>query len=112
MATGILFEFNGMNEKQYDGINDLISLYGNPPRGLILHTAGPASTGQWRVFDIWESKDLFEQFFKQRLQPVFNQIGLNQPPVKQEYFPIHNAYTPQPSLLTNLTNASTAATRR
>ena len=111
MATGMLLEIDGLDDKRYERINDALDLYNNPPKGLIFHTAGPTNSGGWRVLDIWESKDLFDRFFRQRLQPAFNQVGLNEPPSRQEFFPIHNAYVPQPTLLNNLPHATAGARR-
>jgi len=90
----------------------VLGLYGNPPKGLILHSAGPAEPGIWRVFDIWESKALFDRFFEQRLKPTLDRLGLNRPPARQEFFPIHNAFAPQPAILTTLTNVAVAGARR
>ena len=98
MATGMLIEFNGLDEKRYERVNELLGLYQNPPKGMIFHSAGPISGG-WRVFDIWESKDAFQQFFNQRLQNALKQAGINEPPARQEFFSIHNIYAPQPNVL-------------
>ena len=104
MTTGMLFEFEGLDERTYDRINDTLNLYNDPPKGLLLHSGGPIPGG-WRVFDIWESKELFEQFLNTRLQKAFTKVGLTRPPKRQDSFPIHNAYAPQPNLVARLTAA-------
>ena len=101
MATGMLIEFNDMDEKRYERVNELLGLYQNPPKGLLLHSAGPIPGG-WRVFDMWESKEAFQQFFNERLQNVLRQAGATAPPTRQEFFPIHNAYAPQPNVLARI----------
>jgi hypothetical protein len=94
----MLLELNGLNESTYERVNEVLNLYNNPPKGLVFHTAGPIPGG-WRVFDIWESQAAFDQFFTQRLESAFKQVGLTGPPAKQEFFPIHNTFAPQPNLL-------------
>jgi quinol monooxygenase YgiN len=101
MATGMLIEFNEMDEKRYERVNELLALYQNPPKGLLFHSAGPIANG-WRVFDIWESKEAFDQFLKERLQTALQQAGITGRPARQEFFPIHNVYAPQPNVLTKI----------
>ncbi len=112
MSIGMLFEFNGMDSAQYDRISEDLGLYDNPPKGLTFHAAGRAESGVWRVFDIWESRALFDQFLEQRLLPTFKRLGMSGQPARQEFFPIHNGYAPQPGLINSLTNASVGASRR
>ena len=109
MATGMLMEMDTMTDRQYDRVNEVLDIRNDPPKGLIFHTAGPTNAGGWRVFDIWESKELFDQFLNQRLQPALNQVGVTGRPTRQEFFPIHNAGVLQPTLLNNLV---TVAARR
>jgi hypothetical protein len=103
----MLLEFNGLDEKRYERINEVLGLNQNPPKGLILHAAGPISGG-WRVFDIWESKEAFQQFFNQRLQNALKQAGVTEAPTRQDFFPIHNTYAPQPNLLGKVGAATTS----
>ena len=42
---------------------------GNPPAGLIIHTAGPTESG-WRVVDVWESEETMNAFRDNRLFPA------------------------------------------
>jgi len=102
MTTGIVAEFNNLDERRYERVNELLNLYQNPPKGLLLHSAGPIPGG-WRVVDIWESREAFDQFFKDRLSGALKQAGVTEPPTKQDFFPIHNAYAPKPNLLSRLT---------
>jgi hypothetical protein len=111
MAVGMLIELN-INEKKYDRVNEVLGFYDNPPKGLIMHAAGPTDSGRWRVFDIWESRELFEQFYSQRLKSALQQADATEPPLMQDFFPIHNTYVPQPTVLTSLTRAGTAGAPR
>jgi hypothetical protein len=101
MAIGMMAEFETMDEKKYDRINEMIDLYRNPPKGLILHTGGPGEKG-WVVFDVWESQSQFDQFWKQKLQPVFNQLGITERPTTMRTYPVHAALAPEPARLNDL----------
>jgi hypothetical protein len=44
------------------------------PAGLILHVAGPTDEG-FRIIDIWESEDAWQQFRGERLAPAIAALG-------------------------------------
>ncbi len=97
MATGILLEFNGVTAKEYDRVIESLRLDQYPPKGRLLHTAGPTSNG-WLVFNIFESRNDYEQYYNDRVLPVFKQLGMPNP-IRVEYVPIHNAFVPNASAL-------------
>jgi hypothetical protein len=41
-----------------------------PPDGMIAHTAGADESGQWRIIDVWESRDHYDRFRQDRLGPA------------------------------------------
>ncbi len=100
MATGVLLEMQGVGEEDYDRLIELLRLDQNPPLGGIFHSAGPIPNG-WRVFNIWDSRDLYEQFYEDRVIPGLKQLGMSEP-TRKEYFPIHNVYVAQPTALSAL----------
>jgi hypothetical protein len=61
-------------EEQYRAVNDAMDTRGNPPAGLILHSAGPLENGDLRVLDIWESGEAFQAWASERLGPTIVQI--------------------------------------
>jgi hypothetical protein len=66
-----------------------------PPQGLIIHTAGEVG-GEVVVFDVWESREDFERFVKQYIEPMMEgQEGLK----------------PETYELTNVLNPALSATR-
>ena len=84
MAIALTMNFEG------DG-RDVLSLYNqanvemrthqDPPPGLILHWAAKTSNGL-RVVDLWESQADFDKFFRERLGPTSQKLGLPQPTVE------------------------------
>jgi hypothetical protein len=44
------------------------------PKGLILHVAGPTDDG-FRIIDIWESEEAWQEFRARRLAPAIAALG-------------------------------------
>lgn len=93
MAIGILFEFPGCNQSQYDAVAKAITRGGTlkkladwPAKGLLMHVAGPTPTG-WRVMDVWQSDADFMAFAK-LLMPAAKEAGF--PDIQPQIFPAHN----------------------
>ncbi len=66
-----------------------MDIAGNPPEGIIVHSAGPVHDG-WGVTDFWESREHFDRFVESRLMPTLQGMddALGQPDVRE--FPVHN----------------------
>ena len=90
MAVGIRLKMAGGTQEQYDAVDAIINAEGDPPAGLILHSAGPVDGG-WGVIDFWESRQAFDAFTEGRLMPALGELGDNAfpgPPDIKE-FPVH-----------------------
>ena len=84
MAVGMLQVLQGVTKQQYDQVNEKMFGQSPPPtdqlpEGLIVHSAGPAENG-WYVYDLWESKEAFQRFLNERLQPAVREVFGDQPP--------------------------------
>lgn len=84
MAVGMLQMLQGVTKEQYDQVNEAMFGQATPPTdqlpdGLILHSAGP-SEGGWYIYDVWESKDAFQRFTDEQLQPAVRKVFGDQPP--------------------------------
>ncbi len=95
MAVGLRLKFAGGTQEQYDAIHSHMRVDENPPAGLIFHTAGPIEDG-WGVIDVWESREAFDTFIGERLQPAAGELGdrafQGPPDIKQ--FPVHHYTKP------------------
>ena len=96
MPVGLLQEFDATPE-MYDAITNKMDVKNNPPEGNIFHTAGRAEDGKWRIFDVWESRDAFERFRRERLEPAMSEVaremGMSGPPPspdRDEMYELHN----------------------
>jgi hypothetical protein len=95
MAIGLRAKFGGGTQEQYDAVHRNMGVHENPPSGMIFHMAGPLAEG-WGVIDVWESRDAFDQFFQNRLQPALQELGdrtFQAPPDIKE-FPEHHFTKP------------------
>jgi hypothetical protein len=58
----------------YDAVGEKINIDGDPPAGLIVHTAGEVD-GQWQVVDVWESQEDAQRFDTERLGPAIAAVA-------------------------------------
>jgi hypothetical protein len=70
MAIGTLTRFSeGLGAEQYDAVTEKMGLANEPPEGLIFHSAGELE-GRFQVFNVWESREHFDSFVRDRLRPA------------------------------------------
>ena len=98
MAIAFLMEAPGdAHPGAYDAVNQKMDIESNPPPGLIVHTAGRAENGGWRIFDVWESQEALDKFNEERLGPALQEVIGDQaqvtPPVR-EIYELHNVMRP------------------
>lgn len=91
MAVGVQLDFGGATLEQYDEVNERVGLlpFGPAPRDELFHWVA-ATNGGIRVVDVWESRDAFERFAKERLDPVFKEVGMPGPEI--QFFDVHNYF--------------------
>ncbi len=53
----------------------------NAPRGALVRMAGPIADS-WRVMSVFESQEAWELFQRDWLAPMFQQMGIQAPPVQ------------------------------
>ena len=79
---------------QYDAVEAAMNPQGDPPDGLIAHTAR-LDGDTLKILDIWESPEAFGAFAESRLGPTIGEtLGDDAPPPPQPTFTeLHNAYS-------------------
>lgn len=82
----MLFKSDKDVQKIYDAVIDEMGVRDNPPDGAIYHWCAPVKGGML-VCDMWETRDRFERFSKEKIGPITAKHGL-QPP-ELEIAPVH-----------------------
>jgi quinol monooxygenase YgiN len=86
MALCMIFE-PGITQEQYDRVRKQVAPDNRPPPGLLYHVAGPIEAG-WRVVEVWESREVAERYFNEKLGQALQDAGIPFPQPK--VFPVHN----------------------
>jgi hypothetical protein len=94
MAVGLRIKLPGGTATMYDTLHERMGIDGDPPEGMIFHSAGPIDEG-WGVIDFWESREHFDRFQESRLGPAIADLdeGPSGPPDIKE-FPVHHFTKP------------------
>ena len=80
---------------QYDAVDAALDPGGDPPDGLIAHSAR-FDGDTLKILDIWESADAFNAFAQSRLGPTIGEtLGDDAPagPAEPKFTELHNAYS-------------------
>ena len=75
MAVLITTDIPGGSEQQDRQMMQEMNIASNPPVGAICR-AGAVIPGGYRIMSLWESREDFEEFFKNRVQPAAARIGM------------------------------------
>ncbi len=89
MAIAVLMEFSEITEAQYDAVVADMNLNGKPAPHGIFHVAGRTSAGSWRIVDVWDSAEAFDEFSKSKIRPLTQKHGLTKPPTV-DIWPVYN----------------------
>jgi hypothetical protein len=73
VVVATLLEFPGVTQAQYERVGTQLELT-NKSRGLLYHACGPADSA-WRIMDIWESRQAFDQFVDEVYLPAMRAEG-------------------------------------
>ena len=93
MPVALVLEFKGATLDQYDQIRESMGLEpgGAGPSGALFHWVTPTDDG-FRVTDVWETREHFDQFAQEKIGPLSAQAGIETQPEITEYA-VHNHHT-------------------
>jgi hypothetical protein len=96
MAVAFMQEFaptGDTSTTNYDAVAAKIN-EGPWPEGNIVHTAGFAPDGTFRIFDVWDTKEHMDAFMNGTLMPILEELMSGQPdlspPSKEESYELHD----------------------
>ena len=84
MAYGIVLEFEGVNKKHYDAVNEKLGIdmakgTGDWPEGLLSHAGGTTSATGFCVFEVWDSKAQHAAWMGGTLGAALGAVGVPAP---------------------------------
>ncbi|MEA2826605.1 MAG: hypothetical protein QOG43_1044 [Actinomycetota bacterium] len=91
MAIAMLVDNPAVSQEVYDKVRAQLGV--DAPPGGIVHLAGPAPGGGWRVVELWESREEAFRFFTECLAPALRALGVTGPPPEPQFWPVHNLIT-------------------
>jgi len=99
MSIAVSVNVQDMTDERFDSLKE--KLGDEAPEGMLVQTAGPAESGGFRVFSVWESKEQYEQFREDRLLPAVREALGDKAADGQssaEVYELHDIYIrPKPS---------------
>jgi hypothetical protein len=85
----------------YDAVAAKLDLQ-SAPSGLVLHSAGfDHDAGVFRIFDVWQTREDWERFTKDRLGPIVEAMAAAAaasgeefaPPAREGWYELHDSMT-------------------
>ena len=80
MLVLVVVEVPGGSSALDEALIDAWYLAGRPPPGNRLRLSGPMDGG-WRVVSLWDSREQFQDFMRERLHLTLDDVGDGQPTV-------------------------------
>ncbi|MFC9432404.1 hypothetical protein [Nocardia sp. NPDC057030] len=96
-----------MPNSEYRAVLDEMGVESRPEPGIYLHITAQTDFG-YRIIEIWETQEGFENFARRRMLPAMEKLGIDR---KTEITikPLHNIFAPRleelPALLDGLPGA-------
>lgn len=81
-------EFPGVTQDLYDRVGANLGIV-EAPAGILYHACGPVADG-WRISDIWDSQEAFDQFVDTVYIPAMRAQG-GPEPSRREVWPAYHA---------------------
>ena len=81
MAVMVIGNVPGGTAEQDQELLERMGLAQNPPAGVLARFAGPVASG-WRIVSVWESREAWETFRRERLEPALRDAGRPAPDVE------------------------------
>ena len=94
MATVMLMHWPEVTREKYEEVRRDVDWEGNVPKGARFHVAWFGDDG-FRVLDLWDSREDFETFVRDRLTTGVQKAGIGGQP-RVEFAPAHAVFAPNP----------------
>jgi hypothetical protein len=93
MAVAVVLEFEGSTLEQYEQVIQKMGFtHGGPGGdGGLFHWVTATDDGI-RVTDVWQTKEHFQKFAQEQIEPYTREVGFAGPP-KMTFYDVHNYLT-------------------
>lgn len=93
MPIGVILDFPGGTLEQYDQVIGKMGFTpgGRGAPGGLFHWVAATADGI-RITDVWESREAFEAFAKDKIGPITQEVGVAGPPMTT-FMEVHNHLT-------------------
>jgi hypothetical protein len=110
MIVVTTLDITGMTPQEYRAVLDYMGVESRPASGIYLHLTTTTDFG-YRVVEIWDRKEGFDEFLEKRLAPATKALGINRKTVIT-VTPLHNLFAPRlnelPAVVSSLPGAPSA----
>ena len=107
MTVVTTIDVYAMTPEEYRAILDHMGVETRPAAGLFLHLTSKTDFG-FRVVEIWDRKEGFDEFLAERLAPAAQALGIDRK-MEIAVTPLHNFFGPRlqdlPGLIASLPGA-------
>ena len=93
MTVVTTIDIYGMSPEEYRAVMDTLGVERRPEAGIYLHATITTDFG-YRVVEIWDRKEGFEDFLEKRLAPTTKALGINGK-TEITITPLHNFFAPR-----------------
>jgi hypothetical protein len=111
MTVVTTLDISDMTAQEYRAVLDYMGVEKRPAAGIYLHLTTTTEFG-YRIVEVWERKEGFDEFLETRLVPATKALGIDRKTVIT-VTPLHNLFAPRlnelPTIVSSLPGAPTAA---
>jgi hypothetical protein len=111
MSVITTLDITDMTPEEYRAVLDQMGVETRPAAGIYLHLTATMSFG-FRVMELWDRKEGFEEFLEKRLAPATQELGIDRK-TEITVSPLHNLFAPRleeiPGLVASLPGRRVAA---
>jgi hypothetical protein len=113
MTVVTTLDITAMTPEEYRAVLDHMGVEQQPAAGIYLHLTATTSFG-YRVMEVWDRKEGFEEFLEKRLAPATQALGIERE-TEITVTPLHNLFAPRleelPGLVPSLPGAPESVRR-
>jgi hypothetical protein len=93
MSVITTLDIKDMKPEEYRAVLDQMGVETHPAAGIYLHLTTPMSFG-YRIVELWDRKEGFDEFLEKRLAPTTQELGIERE-TEITVTPLHNLFAPR-----------------